>query len=222
MIEFMHSVSIYVFLAIGTVLMLMVTIPLACRLKLPLIRTIVFTVVLALVGLAGALLMGVVEGNQWGARSFFGALFLPPLVMLPVALILRYPYGKMLDLCAPAECIMLALLKLKCCADGCCYGREMTMFSHTFTFPSQVTELVAALILMAVLILMILSGRHDGTIYPWYMILYGASRFLLNLLRETTPFVWILPAGNFWSLISLALGFLALYVTNRKSRVLRA
>ena len=222
MIEFMKSVSIYVFLAIGTGLMLIVTIPLARRLKLPMVRTVIFTVILALVGLTGALLMGIAEGNQWGARSFFGALFLPPLVMLPVALLLRYPYGRMLDLCAPAECIMLALLKLKCYADGCCYGREMTFHSHVFVFPSQLTELAAALILMGVLIWMILSGRRVGTIYPWYMILYGASRFLLNLLRETTPFVWILPAGNFWSLISLALGILALWMLKRRSRPVAA
>lgn len=217
MIEFMKSVSIYVFLAIGTGLMLMVTVPLARRLKLPKIRTVIFTVLLALVGLAGALLMGVAEGNAWGARSFFGALFLPLLVMPPVALLLRYPCGKMLDLCAPAECVMLALLKLKCYADGCCYGREITLFSRTFVFPSQLTELAAALILMAVLIKLILSGLQEGSVYPWYMILYGVSRFFLNLLRDTTPFVWILPAGNFWSIVSLILGILALWILKRKS-----
>ena len=46
-----------------------------------------------------------------------------------------------------------------------------------------------------------------GRLYGVYFLIYGVLRFALNFLRRgTTPFVWIIPAGHFWSLISIGLG----------------
>ena len=65
---------------------------------------------------------------------------------------------------------------------------------------------------------MIKCKKQKGCIYYWYMILYGISRFILNLFRETTPFIWILPAGNFWALISTILGIALLLISKRKTK----
>lgn len=86
-------------------------------------KIIISSVILTFGGVAGTYLMGYLENGSWGARSFFGAMFAVPLIMWIVALILRLPYGMLLDICAPAGCIMFSLLKIKCKIDGCCGGR---------------------------------------------------------------------------------------------------
>lgn len=179
-------------------------------------KTAVLSVVLAGAGYGGAKLMYMIEaGGSTAGRSFFGALlFVPPLMVL-AAWLLRMPPGDALDLCAPGECIMLALLKVKCIQDGCCYGRVLT--ADGVRFPSQIVEMLHALLLCAVLLMMIRKGKNRGRVYAWYMILYGAGRFLLNLLRETAPFLWILSAGNFWSLVAMAVGCAWLYLLKKKT-----
>lgn len=64
--------------------------------------------------------------------------------------------------------------------------------------------------------------KNRGRIYPWFMVLYGITRFGWNLLRETKPFVWVLPAGNFWSLIAIVIGVLWLLIDRKKDMELKA
>ena len=210
----MESLSIYSFVAIGTGLMLFVTMPSGKHYGQAWWKTALATICLAMIGLAGAVLMFRIESGSWGGRSFFGALFLPPLAMIPIGLLLRYPYRKLIDICAPGECIMLALLKSKCYADGCCYGRVIRFDAHQgiVRFPSQLVELGTALILAVILMIVLFRMKREGYIYPIYMVLYGVFRFVLNLFRETEPFFMGLPAGNMWSIVSFVLGLVWIIV----------
>ena len=182
-------------------------------------KLLIASVVLAAAGVLGAYLMFLVESGSWGGRSFYGAVFLPPLIMWLAALALRLPVSRVMDLCAPAECVMLALLKVDCVIEGCCGGRVIgysQMTGEAIVFPSQIAELVNALVLMVILILLIRGGKIKGLAYPAYLILYGVTRFFLNLLRETTPFILGLSAGNFWSLVSIVIGLIAWFAVRKK------
>lgn len=185
---------------------------------LPIWKLLLSALLLTCIGLLGAHLMSMIESGDWNGRSFFGAVFLAPLLMLPVSMILHIPYGTMLDLCAPAECIMLALLKVKCSIDGCCYGKIFRIGSNAFRFPSQKVECITAIILMIVLIILIRTKRWRRTIYPWYLILYGIIRFILNLFRETTPWIGPLAAGNFWSLVAIVVGVIWMLTLLKKRK----
>ena len=176
-------------------------------------KMIVSSLLLAVCGVIGAMLMYFVESGSFGGTSFFGAILLIPVLMLPIALMLRIPFGRMMDLCAPCECVMLAVLKIDCLTSGCCYGR---MFGE-FQFPSQIVEMIVILIIMVILLRLEIKPKNKNLIYPYYLILYGATRFFLNLLRGgLSPFVWILPAGNFWSLVSVCIGIGALFLIKRR------
>ena len=83
--------------------------------------------VLTIVGTLGTYLWFLLENLHWGGRSFYGAVFLVPIAFLLVALIVRIPYGQLMDLCAPAECIMLSIMKVQCLMEGCCAGRVLFM-----------------------------------------------------------------------------------------------
>jgi prolipoprotein diacylglyceryltransferase len=130
---------------------------------------------------------------------------------------MKIPYGDIMDFCAPAECVMLAIMKYRCLIDGCCAGKVLLSIAMdgSVIFPSQITELVNAFVLMAVLLGMAFSRKTRGKIYAWYLVLYGATRFVLNLFRaDTTPFLLGLPVGNIWSLLAIFLGIL--WLTDRK------
>lgn len=211
------------YLSIGTVLMAAVMLWAGTERSIEKDRwkLLVSTIVLALVGFGGAKLLYSIENGGWFGTSFYGAVFFPPLFMVLLALLLHVPPLDLLDLCAPAECVMLAILKIQCAVNGCCGGILLTTTADGvyIRFPSQIAELLNALALMIVLLHFIHKGVWRGRIYPMYMLLYGITRFVFNLLRDTTPFLLGLPAGNFWSLISIMIALIWLYFAEHKKGV---
>lgn len=206
------------FLIIGTALMMGVMVLANKWMGLPTGRLVIASALLTFAGVAGAMIMARIETGVWGGTSFYGAVFFAPLLMLLAAHLLKLQTADLLDLCAPAECVMLFLLKIHCYVAGCCYGKIMGIdgAGNIVRFPSQLTESATALVLMAVLVLMIRSARFRGTIYYWYLLLYGLTRLGLNQMRETQPFIFGLSGGSFWSLIAIGCGILLLYISHRK------
>ena len=136
--------------------------------------------------------------------------------MIPVLLV-KVSYSTLMDLCAPSESLMLAFMKTDCFISDCCIGKYLPKLG--FQFPSQLVELVITLFIMIALMKIEKNKKNQGTIYAWYLILYGATRFVLNWFRYgVKPFVWILPAGNFWSVIAVIIGILWLMVVKNAKR----
>lgn len=207
------------YLAGGTVLMIGVMLLCNVSYKLHKGKTVLCAVLLTVCGFLGTKLMYLIENGDFGGQSFFGAIFFTPLLMLLVAKLLKLPAASVLDLSAPAESVMLALMKVPCLLTGCCEGKVLTTnpYGAEVRFPSQIVECAVALLLA--LLLYWLSGKPTlrGKLYPLYMVLYGATRFVLDLLRETTPFLLGLSAGCFWALISVAVGLVILGFPHRKA-----
>ena len=174
-------------------------------------------ILLTIAGVISVKLLYFIESGVWGGLSFFGAVLFVPILFILVKVLFHIPYGELMDLCAPSECIMLALMKVQCNICHCCVGRVLSIDAAgaEIRFPSQLVELVFALLIMVMLMRLMRKKENVGKIYPIYMISYGASRFVLNLLRETSPFIWILPAGNFWSLVAIAVGVIWLLVLKK-------
>ena len=172
----------------------------------------VISLILTAAGVAGTMLLFYIESGRFGGTSFYGALLLVPVLMLPT-LLLRVSYRDLMDICAPAESLMLAVMKLECKAQGCCSGKYIESLGRHF--PSQMVEMAVTLCIMLALICIGKDPRNRGSLYGWYLVIYGATRFILNFCREgLTHFVWVLPAGNFWSLIAIAFGVIWILVNN--------
>ena len=200
--------SILTFLAVGTGLMLITMAIIAQKFQLKPWKWILITLLLTASGVAGVKLMAFIESGSFNGYSFFGAIFFTPFIMLLIALLLKVPLRDMLDMIAPCECAMLVAMKINCYISGCCYGRHIGIdqYGAYIRFPSQIVEGVNALLICVFLIYLIKNNRIKGKLFFLYMIVYGVSRFLLNLFRDTEAFIWILPAGNFWALLSVLLG----------------
>lgn len=198
----------------GTLAMLILITILLKHYKIACWRGIPISVLLTVMGTIGTYIWFFVESSFFGGRSYYGAVFLVPLFFKLLAKYVGVPYRDVIDVCAPAECVMLAIMKYQCLIDGCCGGRfiDLPVDGRTIVFPSQMVEMTNALILMVALMCMAFHEKNRGKIYPWYMILYGITRFVLNWFREDlTPLLLGLPAGNLWSVLSVIVGFLWLF-----------
>ena len=202
-----------IMIAVGMVAMLIMTLlrkktqfPQLAWWKIP-----VLMVILTVAGVAGTMILYFIETGEFGGTSFYGAVLFVPVLMLP-ALALKLNYHTVLDVCAGAECAMLTVMKLDCLSFGpedpaCCYGKQVELFGQSFQFPSQIVETLNSVFVGVVLILAFRKMRR-GSQYPLYMLVYGATRFLWNLLRYPKPedFILGIPQGNFWSIISMLIG----------------
>lgn len=175
-------------------------------------------VILTIVGTFGTYIWFFIENHWIGGTSFYGAVFVVPVIFSGVAKLLHIPYAELMDICAPAECAMLMVMKIQCQISGCCGGKPIFTFADgsVFYFPSQIAEFVNAFVILIVLMILSRDPKQQGTLYPWYMMIYGITRFVLNHLREkSSTFALGLTAGAFWSIWSVVLGFLWLRMINK-------
>ena len=205
----MISLKLIIYLSIGTIAMLIPVVFQSLWYKIKLWKSIIATILLTITGTIGTYLMFFIENHWIGGTSFFGAVFFVPIPFILYAILLKIKYKELVDICAPAECIMLVIMKIQCLISGCCEGMVISVNSNnsTIRFPSQIVEMINAFVLCIVLLLLSYKKKFRGYIYPMYLILYGMSRFVLNCFREdfyTTDM--FIPYGNLWSIISVVIG----------------
>ena len=209
-------------LSAGTGAMLVLIVILMAYYKEKLWKSIPVSLLLTITGTLGTYIWFFVELSGWGGRSYYGAVFLVPVAFLFVARWMQIPYGDLMDYCAPAECVMLAIMKYQCLIDGCCSGIVLRTLENgsAVRFPSQIVELINALGVMTVLMLIALKKKYRGKVYAWYLIIYGVLRFVLNWFRDDNlPLLLGLPAGNLWSLMAIFFGLM--WLTDRKLAIVK-
>ena len=129
-----------------------------------------------------------------GGLAFYGGL----LVAAPVGL--WYAHRKQMgiwrigDQTSPWIMFGLAVGRIGCFFNGCCYGREApedAWWSVHFprlphaVHPTQLYESAAALAICAFTYLVVRPRkRTNGVVFAWMILLYGAARFLLEIWRD--------------------------------------
>ena len=172
------------------------------------------TLWLTITGVLGTMILAYIEMGEFGGTSFYGAVLLVPIFILP-AMLMKITYKDILNLCAPAECAMLVVMRFNCLESGCCFGKYLPELE--FQFPNQIAEMVVGAGIMVALILMHRKNRNI-LLYPWYMIMYGICRAVLQCFRYggTEPWVLGLSQGHFWSLISIVIGVVWLLLSRSR------
>ena len=180
-------------------------------------KMIVLTVWLTITGVLGTMILAYIESGKFGGTSFYGAVLMVPVLIIP-AMLMKITHKDILNLCAPAECAMLLIMRFDCLDKGCCFGKYLPNLG--FQFPSQITEMIVAL---AVMIILVRMHRKNSQIqlYPCYMIMYGVLRFCIQGLRYggTNPWILGLSAGHFWSLVSITIGVIWLLLSKERKPV---
>jgi len=202
----------YIFIGIGTVLMLVLSLLRRKQYNFPWWKAIVIPFILTLCGVAGTMILAYIESGKWGGISFYGSVLLIPVLLYPVSKLLRIPYGKITDYAVPQICIMLASMKVSCFITGCCGGICLNSETGVY-FPSQIVEMIVAFAIMALVLFLDYKKKLNNALYGLFFLVYGVTRGILNFFRDgIKPFVWVIPAGHFWSIISIILGLIWIMV----------
>lgn len=172
------------------------------------------TLWLLITGVFGTMVLAYIELGEFGGTSFYGAVFLVPLLIVP-AMLMKLTYKDILNLCATAECAMMVVMRFDCLDKGCCFGRYLPQLG--FQFPSQISEMIVGVTIM-VLLMQTLRKDRQAQLYPRYMLLYGLCRFILQGFRYggTNPWILGLSQGHFWSLLSMLIGGAWLLLSRRR------
>jgi len=126
-----------------------------------------------------------------GGLAFYGGL----LLAAPIGLWYAGKHGLGLwrvgDISSPWIMFGLALGRIGCFFNGCCYGEESdSIFAVRFpkhlhaVHPTQLYESIAALAVCAITYFVIRPHkRQHGAVFGWMVALYGAARFVLEYWR---------------------------------------
>lgn len=127
-----------------------------------------------------------------------------------------------LDFIAPACALTQVTGHLSCNFAGFCHGYPWKYgiwnpVLHEYLFPNQFLE---SLVALAVCIACIRFAkkkdfRADGTVYPFFLVSFGATRFLLEFLRDNTKLFWGISDLALWALLMVVVG--AVWLTAAKS-----
>jgi len=103
----------------------------------------------------------------------------------------QIPVLPMLDILAFTTLIVHSIGRLGCFFGGCCYGKPTDsavgmVFPKTggvHVHPSQLYEIIALLIIMAILLYIKKKQKFQGQIFLLYVIFYAIARSVLELFR---------------------------------------
>jgi phosphatidylglycerol:prolipoprotein diacylglycerol transferase len=209
----------------------------------------IWIIVSALVG--AKLMLVVVERDKFGwsvaemmnlfrsAGVFYGGLIAAVAVAFWYLWRHKMPLWTVTDVFAPGIALGHAIGRMGCLFAGCCFGKPTTMpWGITFTnpfaaqnvgttlgvplHPTQLYEAGAELLILALLLFTEKKGRpYPGRTFWTYMLLYGISRFIIEIyrgdVRGTIDFLWgPLSTSQFVSVIIVPVSLVMLAVLARR------
>lgn len=145
-------------------------------------------------------------------NNYFSVLFFGPILVIGIQFLIGMDFRHGLDLLTPFFALEMAIGKIACFCAGCCYGIEWKggMYNHTTNkveFPVQILECFVGFVVAAVLFFLLTRRKTKGKMYPLYMILYSATRFLTEFLRGDHLANWLgMKPYQVLCLIGIAIG----------------
>lgn len=163
-----------------------------------------------------------------GGLAFYGGLFGGITAILLYAKYKKISGLELLDLLTPPTAIGLAVTRLGCFLNGCCFGKHtdvpwaLQFPSHSYAYfhqwhlglieigdrplpvhPTQLYELVAALIIFAYLWMRYPQRKFAGEIFFTFGLMYSAWRFMIEFWRADSSIWssqlhdWVVSIGPF-------------------------
>jgi phosphatidylglycerol:prolipoprotein diacylglycerol transferase len=171
------------------------------------------------------------------AGVFYGGLITAVVVALWYLRRHRMPMWTVTDVFAPGIALGHVIGRFGCFFAGCCFGRPANVpWAVTFTseyaaqnvgtrlnlplHPTQLYEAGAEALILAILLVTERKWHpFPGRTFWGYMLLYGISRFIIELYRgDTRGMVGTFSTSQFLSLIIVPLSIVMLVVLGRRAR----
>ena len=194
----------YAMMVLGFVFMLVLMLRRKERYGLKTWQAVLFTICVMFSGVLGCKILYTLEhlGEPFelGGFSFFGAVFLVPVLMILFGKLFRLSAWKSTDAAAICVCAMIGTIRIGCFLNGCCGGRTI---AGSFTWPTQIMESIGDFAILYYLIRAEKANKQG--LYPRFMAAYGILRFVIEFFRETSVGK-VLDEAHFLALISIMIG----------------
>lgn len=151
---------------------------------------------------------------QRGGMVFYGGLAGGAAAVLAYVLVRKLPIPVIADTAAMAVPLGSAMGRLGCFLNGCCAGRETdAWFGVVFpgnaarVVPTQLVDSAANLLIFGVLLHLAVRNRpRPGILWWMFLVLYGVSRFLVEMLRTNPPLALGLTQAQWISVPIVVIG----------------
>lgn len=213
--------------ALGIVTMLVMNCFRGRKKDVKILKAVLITIIVVAISFLGAKILYYIEqphillsnGLRFSGVSFFGSVYLVPVLMIIVAKLFKQNYYELMDFVSPSLMLMLAVLRIGCYLSDCCGGVMLNVSGENFRFPAQITECVIDILIMFGLLLYEKFWKNKGRQYFLIMVYYGAVRFVLEYLRDT-PKDWLgLSHGQCFAVISVLIGGYMLYYLGKQDKI---
>jgi phosphatidylglycerol:prolipoprotein diacylglycerol transferase len=167
-------------------------------------------------------------GGLWGGLLVYLCL------SVPLALILSTRKRAALDLTALSIPVPWIFAKVGCLLNGCCYGRPSSLpWAITFPegaagapagiplHPTQIYEIVVVLCILGVFKVLSKRERWQGTMLPWFLVLYGLGRAITEFWRGDADHHTYVGPLTLSQLICLAVAGVSILMLSMMHRRLR-
>jgi len=134
------------------------------------------------------------------------------------------------DLVAPQLALGIAIARVGCFLNGCCFGKESGLpwavvfppdcqagwtLPGKHLHPTQIYSALANLVIFIVLRRALARKLADGVVFCGFLVLYGSWRFAIDYLRYYETAMYLGPVSITWNqvfslamiAVGLALGF---------------
>ena len=159
------------------------------------------------------LLFYLVTGHFGGKNIERIFIFVPPIAML-YGKVLNMQPDKILDLYAPAPCIVLGIASFGCVFGECCrswlkvdWGIYNSVVNEKI-FPLPIFQAITGLVIAAIVWWMARKKDYDahGRTMAWALFLFGITRFGWEFLRDNEKLFLGLSEFSLWAIITAVVG----------------
>ena len=173
-------------------------------------------------GVFGAMFGAGISNHGWLGIRLYGLIMFEFISVYLVSWWKKAPPQQVGDYVAAPIASLCAGAKVNCLVLDCCWGFIIydAEMQNPVRFPSAIMEIAMWLGLAVVLVMFEKKKTVDGLLFPIMAIWFGILRYIAGFFRggtlEWEPFFLWIPAGRFWSLVVVAMGFGLLYYFMRK------
>ena len=116
---------------------------------------------------------------------------------------------------------LFGFARIGCIFPGCCHGYPSSwgLYSNeagTVCFPIQIIEIIVSFILALIMWNMHSKERFQGKLYPWFLVLFGSTRFVLEFLRDNQKLFWGISELALHALSCFIVGMILLTLSKKR------
>ena len=174
-------------------------------------------------GILGSKVASYIAYGKFEGVRMYGTVLGVAIAIAILPFILKIPFKDLYGFSAVDIWFSIAVMKIPCIIQGCCYGRDLFINSagEAVRFPSQIVEAALAFLIFIWFYRLGRTKYPKGAMYPLAMVYYGIFRYAADWMRghplEQSPFVLWIPAGRFFCILILIIGLVSLYLVLKKA-----